>query len=81
MKIFQASLKKSGLAIVFLIIAVFGNAMQIFAHGGEDHGEAKPKTETTDKGTVSRVVRLGDLEVMLKHPLFLTDAATAARHR
>ncbi len=79
MKILQANLKRSGLATAFLIIAVFGNAVQIFAHGGEDHGGTKAKTETTDKGTVSRVVRLGDLEVMLKHSLFTPDTATAAR--
>ncbi len=79
MKIFRADLKQSGLAIAFLIFTLFGNAMQIFAHGGEDHGDAKPKTETTDKGTVSHSSRLGDLEVMLKHPLFLPDTATTAR--
>lgn len=53
--------------------------MLAFAHGDEDHGDEKPKTETTDKGTISRVIRLGDLEVMLKHPLFQPDAATTAR--
>ncbi len=36
-----------------LLFFVAGNISQIFAHGGEDHGDAKPKTETTDKGTVS----------------------------
>lgn len=80
MKNFQADFKIFGLATVFfLILTLFGNAAQIFAHGGEDHGDAKPKTETTDKGTVSHSSRLGDLEVMLKHPLFLPDTATTAR--
>lgn len=80
MKIFQANFKQSGLAIAFfLLFAVFGNAPKVFAHGGEDHGDAKPKSETTDKGTVSHSSRLGDLEVMLKHPLFLPDTATSAR--
>ncbi len=51
----------------------------ILAHGGEDHGDGKPKTETTDKGTVSHVTRLGSLEVMLKHPIFTPDTATSAR--
>lgn len=79
MKVFQANLRRRVLAIAFLTFTVFGNTIQNFAHGGEDHGEAKPKTETTDKGTVSHSSRLGDLEVMLKHPLFLPDTATSAR--
>lgn len=65
-----------GLLLMFLLA---GNALPIFAHGGEDHGDAKPKTETTDKGTVSHSSRVGDLEVMLKHPLFKPDTATDAR--
>lgn len=64
---------------VLLIVLLAGNTLQIFAHGGEDHGEEKPKTETTDKGTVSHSSRLGDLEVMLKHPVFAPDTATTAR--
>ena len=80
MKIFHTNLKRLALAVAFfLIFALSGNALQIFAHGGEDHGDQKPKTETTGQGTVSRVVRLGDLEVMLKHPVFAPDTATAAR--
>ena len=75
-----SNVKKS--AIILLLLTTFlltGNMPQTFAHGDEDHGDAKPKTETTDKGTVSHSSRLGDLEVMLKHPLFLPDAATSAR--
>jgi hypothetical protein len=80
MNIFQANLKRFGLsAAFFLLFTLSGNAPQIFAHGGEDHGDAKPKTETTDKGTVSHSSRLGDLEVMLKHPVFAPDTATTAR--
>lgn len=80
MKNFQADFKRFGLAAAFfLIFTFFGNALQIFAHGGEDHGEAKPKSETTDKGTMSHSSRLGDLEVIFKHPLFLPDTATTAR--
>ncbi len=59
--------------------AFSGGAAQIYAHGGEDHGTAKPKTETTDKGTVLHTMRVGDLEVMLKHQLLLPDAAATAR--
>ncbi len=81
MKIFRLKLSgfSSSAALLFLFIGLCGNARQISAHGGEDHGDAKPKTETTAKGTVSRVIRLGDLEVMLKHPLFKPDTATEAR--
>ena len=60
-------------------IALFGGATQVLAHGGEDHGEAKPKTETTDKGTVSHTTRVGDLEVMLKHERLIPDAGNVAR--
>lgn len=83
MKILQTNLSRFGLtaALLFLfpIFGLWGNTRQVFAHGGEDHGDAKPKTETTGKGTVSHSSRLGDLEVMLKHPSFLPDTATSAR--
>ncbi|CAN5499344.1 hypothetical protein BH10ACI1_BH10ACI1_34660 [soil metagenome] len=80
MKRFFATLKKWNLLTGLLFLLLFvGNFLQIFAHGGEDHGDATPKTETTDKGTVSHSSRLGDLEVMLKHPIFEPDIATNAR--
>jgi len=55
------------------------SAPAVSAHGGEDHGEAKPKTETNDKGTVSYTTRVGDLEVLLKHDRLAPDSANAAR--
>ncbi len=55
------------------------SAMQAFAHGGEDHGKAKPKTTASDKGTISHTARLGDFELMLKHSLLAPDTATSAR--
>ena len=80
MKRLTAIIRKRTSAIgLLLMVLLAGNALQIFAHGGEDHGDAKPKTQTTDKGTVSHSSRLGDLEVMLKHPLFKPDTATEAR--
>ncbi len=80
MKRLTSIIQKRTSVIGFLfLLFIAGNAVQIFAHGGEDHGDAKPKTETTDKGTVSHSSRLGDLEAMLKHPLFLPDTATSAR--
>ncbi|MCY7346167.1 MAG: hypothetical protein LH614_08075 [Pyrinomonadaceae bacterium] len=60
-------------------LAFSGGVMQPFAHGDEDHGEAKPKTETTDKGGVSHTTRVGDLEVMLKHERLIPDAGNMAR--
>lgn len=71
--------KRTSVISLLLLFFIAGNLSQTFAHGGEDHGDEKPKTETTDKGTVSRVIRLGDLEVMLKHPVFAPDTATTAR--
>jgi len=60
-------------------LGLFGNATQVLAHGGEDHGEAKPATATTTAGTVTRSVRLGDFEIMLKHSPLEPDAAAAGR--
>jgi len=80
MKRLMTILKEKKLVVSLLILfLIAGNTLQVFAHGGEDHGDAKPKTQTTDKGTVSHSSRLGDLEVMLKHPQFKPDAATEAR--
>ncbi|QQS33551.1 MAG: hypothetical protein IPM50_02915 [Acidobacteriota bacterium] len=46
------------------------------AHGGEDHGDQKPKTVANAKGIVSHSSRLGDLEVMVKHPAIEPDKST-----
>ncbi|MBA3768940.1 MAG: hypothetical protein H0X08_00275 [Blastocatellia bacterium] len=54
-------------------------APEILAHGGEDHGDQKPKTTANAKGIVSHSARLGDLEVMLKHPVLEPDQAAAGR--
>jgi len=73
-------LRSSAMTLLLsLVLGLFGNAAQVLAHGGEDHGEAKPKTETTDKGTVLHTMRVGDLEVMLKHERLTPDAGNAAR--
>jgi hypothetical protein len=65
--------------IVSVALSLTSGASQIFAHGGEDHGEAKPKTETTDKGTVSHTTRIGELEVLLKHERLSPDTGITAR--
>jgi len=75
-KSFQAiSLVAAFCAVVWFLT----NTSSVSAHGGEDHGEAKPKTTASDKGIVSHTARLGDFELMLKHPQMLPDTATAAR--
>ena len=74
------SLTAAVLSAVFALAFLGGGAaVQVFAHGGEDHGEEKPAVATTVKGTVSRTMRLGDLEVTLKHPVLEPDTATSAR--
>lgn len=72
-------IKRKVLEVLAILLILSGNSFEISAHGGEDHGETKAKTETTDKGTVARSARLGELEVMFKHPLLLPDQPTAGR--
>jgi hypothetical protein len=62
-----------------LSLLFFGNAAQVLAHGGEDHGETKPPTATTTAGKVTRSARLGDFEIMLKHSTLEPDASAAGR--
>lgn len=77
----MSHIKRKSPAILLIIVALllFGNTSQIYSHGGEDHGDEKPTTTASDKGTILRLIRLGDFEIMLKHPLFLPDTATVAR--
>ncbi|MBX3295689.1 MAG: hypothetical protein KF762_08250 [Acidobacteria bacterium] len=56
-----------GLAPTILLISL-AVGPKVAAHGGEDHGDQKPKTETTAKGAVLRTTRLGDFELTIKHP-------------
>lgn len=51
----------------------------VFGHGGENHGDQKPKSTANAKGVVSHSARLGDIEVMVKHPVFEPDQATTGR--
>mgnify|MGYP003389965111 CR=1 FL=1 len=50
--------------------------MAVFPHGGEDHGEQKPKTTANAKGVVSHSSRLGEIEIMIKHPSMEPDKST-----
>ena len=65
--------------LLSVALSMTGGVSRVFAHGGEDHGDEKPKTETTTKGTVSHTSRVGDLELMIKHPELEPDTATSGR--
>ena len=62
-----------------LVFAIIGDPLISFGHGGEDHGESQPKTAPSEKGTISRTSRIGELEVMVKHPFLEPDTATLAK--
>ncbi|MDQ3714353.1 MAG: hypothetical protein M3388_19355 [Acidobacteriota bacterium] len=54
------------------IIALLANPLLIFAHGGEDHGEAKPQTSVT-QNVETRTAVADDFEILLKTPLLEPD--------
>ena len=62
-----------------LVFATIGNPLMSFGHGGEDHGDSQPKTAPSEKGSISRTARIGELEVMIKHPFLEPDTATSAK--
>lgn len=75
-KIINIKLKAWVTAILCVLsIGSSAGTTPIHAHGGEDHGDQKPKTETSAKGGVIRTTRLGDFEVTMKHPTLGPDAA------
>ena len=59
--------------MVFIAITLIASTVSIFGHGGEDHGNQKPKTTSNAKGVISHSTRLGELEVMVKHPAMEPD--------
>lgn len=59
-----------------LLVLFLSASNIVWAHGDEDHGDQKPKTTSNAKGTVSHSTRLGDLELMIKHPTLEPDVAT-----
>lgn len=64
--------------MAMLILSVFFTA-PIFAHGGEDHGDAKPAVTSNQKGMVARTARAGEFEILLKHSPLEPDTETAAK--
>lgn len=71
--------KSAATCLVLHSLLILGSNFQVFAHVGEDHGDSKPKTAVSDKGTVSYTSRIGELELMIKHPAIEPDTATLAR--
>jgi hypothetical protein len=74
--------KMRNLTTILMLTASFvlyGSGSQALAHGGEDHGDEKPKTQTTTAGTVTRTTKIGDLEITLKNPALEPDAVNSAR--
>ena len=72
--------KKSAAAWLLVNSFLFlGSNLNALAHGGEDHGDSQPKTAASEKGTISRTSRIGELEVMVKHPILEPDTATLVR--
>lgn len=65
--------------ISLLAFFLFGTVSMVLAHGGEDHGDAKPTVAATEKGIVSRSAKLGDYEVTLKTPALEPDTASSGR--
>jgi len=80
MKSFTVINYRTFLSAMLLALSTFlVNVPAIFAHGGEDHGDAKPKSTANSTGTVSHASRVGDYEVLIKHTLLLPDTPTAGR--
>lgn len=58
--------------ILVWIIALSVNPLPIFAHGGEDHTEAKPQT-SVKQNIETRTAVAGDFEILLKTSLLEPD--------
>ena len=67
------------LLIPTILVLLYIGVSQVFAHGGEDHGDEKPKAATNEKGTFTRSAKLGEYELTFKHPVLEPDTATGAK--
>ncbi len=65
--------------MIMSIIALVALQSKVFAHGGEDHGEKQPPAVSKGTNMITRVARVGDLEVVIKHPPIEPDKEAAAR--
>lgn len=77
MKLF-AGQKAVGILLA-LMLTLLMPGTRVFAHGGEDHGDQKAPVVSAGAGLVTRIARLGDFEVMIKHPPIEPDKGIAAR--
>lgn len=64
---------------ILLAMTIGGGGEQVFAHGGEDHGDQKAPVVSKGTNMIVRVARVGDLEVVIKDPPIEPDKETAAR--
>lgn len=62
-----------------LCLVLGSTAIQVWAHGGEDHGEQKVAVASANGATLTRVARAGDYEITLKQPNLEPDHETTAR--
>lgn len=74
----NALIKITRVLFIVPVIAALGAAIPVAGHGGEDHGDAKPKTVSDDKGVVLHTSRLGEFELSFKHPQLLPDTVASA---
>ncbi|MEO8649832.1 MAG: hypothetical protein ABI539_11765 [Acidobacteriota bacterium] len=72
-------IRHSFFAILLTLSVLLLNSGVLLAHGGEDHGDAKPKTAASTAGIVSHSSRIGDLEILIKHPILKPDTSSSAR--
>lgn len=68
--------KRKSLTVILLSVFLFGNAPQIFAHGGGEETAPPVKTGGTEE---VRTVRINDFEVTLKNAAIEPDTAGSAR--
>ncbi|MBA3320956.1 MAG: hypothetical protein H0T45_05855 [Pyrinomonadaceae bacterium] len=71
--------KNAGLAVIALVVMLLMPGASALAHGGEDHGEKKAPVVSAGTGTITRVARVGDFEVTVKHLPIEPDKEIAAR--
>jgi len=67
------------LTALSILLAITIGGAEVFAHGGEDHGDQKAPVVSKGTNMIVRVARAGDLEVVIKDPPIEPDKETAAR--
>lgn len=63
----------------FLLVSLIAGNIPVMAHGGEDHVGQPPPTTASNKGIVTHTAKLGDLELVLKHPELAPDTASSGK--